>query len=154
MFSKEEKRTLNHQFWGEFKSLMKGRTSASNTRINWLSYPTHLKHTYLRLVFNNKEASICYDIQFRDEEIRLIFWEQLLELRKLIDGTLGCTTEWIQNVETGEGLTISRLKWQAPDMNISNKKDWKKAQKFFKESLIEFDAFYQEYQDILINLIK
>jgi len=38
--------------------------------------------------------------------------------------------------------------------NISNKKDWKKAQKFFKESLIEFDAFYQEYQDILINLIK
>lgn len=154
MLSKEEKSKLNHQFWGEFKSLMKGKTSASNTRINWLSYPTHLKHTYLRLVFNNKEASICYDIQFRDEEIRLIFWEQLLELKNLIDNTLGSPTQWIQNIETPEGLTISRLKWHTPNLFISNKKDWKKAQKFFKDRIVEFDTFYQEYQDILINLIK
>lgn len=154
MLSKEEKSKLNHQFWGEFKSLMKGKTSAANTRVNWLSYPTHLKNTYLRLVFNNKEASICYDIQFRDEEIRSLFWEQLLELRNLIDSSLRSPTQWIQDIETPEGLTISRLKWHAPGLVISNKKDWKKAQTFFKERLIEFDAFYQEYQDILINLIK
>ena len=154
MLSKEEKKSLNHMFWGEFKTLMKNSHSPNNSRINWLNYPTHLKHTYLRLVFDNKEASVCFDVQYRDDEIRSIFWEQLLELRTLIDTSMGASTEWIENHETKEGLTISRLKWGDSNLSLMNKKDWYKAQNFFKDRLLEFDFFYQEYKDILINLIK
>ena len=154
MLSKLEKSTLNHAFWGEFKSMMRGNASSINTKINWLNYPTHLKHTYLRLIFDSNEASICFDIQFRDEEIRSLFWEQLLELRSLIDNAMGTETKWIEHLETNEGLLISRLKWESPDLFLTNKKDWKKAQLFFKKRLLEFDLFYQEYKDVLINLIK
>lgn len=154
MFSKEEKSALNHLFWSEFKSHMKNNSSSKNTRVNWLNYPTHLKHTYLRLVFDNNEASVCYDIQFRDDEIRSIFWEQLLELRKLIDRSMGSTTLWLKSLEINEDLRISRLKWTDSNLSLARKKDWIKAQIFFKERLVEFDVFYQEYKDILINLIK
>jgi len=51
-------------------------------------------------------------------------------------------------------LIISRLKWETNEFLITNKKDWKKAQHFFKSRLLEFDVFYQEYKDVLINLIK
>ena len=154
MFSKEEKSNFNHLFWGEFKSHMKQTTSSLNTHLNWLNYPTHLKHTYLRLGFDKDEASMCFDIQFKDEEIRSIFWDQLLELRKLIDTSMSTPTLWIKTHETEERTTISRLKWQDSNLSLYNKKDWKKAQLFFKERLIEFDIFYQEYKDILIHLIK
>lgn len=154
MLSKEEKNSLNHEFWGEFKSMMRGHVSSANSKINWLNYPTHLKHTYLRLIFDSHEASICFDIQFRDEEIRLLFWDQLLELKALINNSMGIETKWIERLETKEGLIISRLKWEASDLILTNKKDWKKAQLFFKKRLLEFDVFYQEYKDILINLIK
>lgn len=154
MFSKEEKSALNHSFWKEFKDGMKKSSSQVQRRVNWLHYPTHLKYTYLRLVFDQHEAAVCYDIQFKDEEIRFLFWDQLIELKTLINQSMGVSTIWIQNLEIHNGLMISRLKWQDPSLCIHCKKDWKKAQLFFKERLLEFDVFYQEYKEILINLIK
>ena len=154
MFSKEEKSALNQSFWTEFKNSMKKSSTQLQRRVNWLQYPTHLKHTYLRLVFDQEEAAVCYDIQFKDEEIRALFWDQLIELKTLIDHNMGVSTLWIQNFETNEGSTISRLKWQDRSLCLHQKKDWKKAHVFFKERLLEFDGFYQEYKEILINLIK
>ncbi len=154
MFSKEEKSALNHSFWNEFKKSMKKSSTKVQKRINWINYPTHLKHTYLRLVFDEKEAALCYDIQFKDEEIRTLFWDQLKELKTIIDNSMGVPTSWIQNLETSEGLIISRLKWKNPNLSIHHRNDWKKAQLFFKNRLFEFHEFYEEYKEILINLIK
>ena len=154
MLSKEERSQLNHEFWGEFKKLMRGHSSSLNTKVNWLHYPTHLKHTYLKLIFDNSEASLCFDVQFRDDEIRALFWDQLLELKTLLEKSMQFKTQWLEHYETKEGLIISRLKWETNEFLITNKKDWKKAQHFFKSRLLEFDLFYQEYKDVLINLIK
>jgi hypothetical protein len=154
MFSKEEKRALNHAFWTELKNSMKNSSSQVQRRVNWLNYPTHIKHTYIRLIFNENEAAVCFDIQFKDEEIRFLFWEQLTELKTLIDASLGTPTLWKKNIKTEEGLTISQLKWEDSTLCIHQKKDWKQAQAFLKDRLLEFDIFYQEYKEILINLIK
>ena len=154
MFSKEEKSALNQSFWTEFKNSMKKSSTQLQRRVNWLQYPTHLKHTYLRLVFDQEEAAVCYDIQFKDEEIRALFWDQLIELKTLLNQSMGHPTIWIQNFETNDGSAISRIKWQDCSLCIHQKKDWKKAHLFFKERLLEFDVFYQEYKEILINLIK
>lgn len=154
MFSKEEKSALNHSFWDEFKNSMKKSSTQVQRRVNWLQYPTYLKHTYLRLIFDQDQAAVCYDIQFKDKEIRSLFWEQLSELKILLEQSMGSPTIWIQNLETKEGLTISRVKWQDSDLCLYKKKDWKKAQFFIKNRLLEFDKFYQEYKEILINLIK
>ena len=92
MFSKEEKSALNHSFWNEIKNRMKKSSSQLQRRVNWVQYPNHLKHTYLRLVFDKEKAAVCYDIQFKDEEIRVLFWEQLIELKTLINDTMGVST--------------------------------------------------------------
>ncbi len=154
MLSKEEKSTLNHQFWGQFKKLMKPCLSSDQKQINWLNYPTHLKHTYLRLVFDSNGASLCYDVQFRDEEIRALYWEQLEELRSVINTHMNSPGYWQKEVTTDEGLSISRIKWEQADFRLFNKNDWKEAQEFLKDRLLEFDGFYGEYKDILIHLIK
>ena len=46
MFSKEEKREMNIEFWNGFKQYMKSYKSSALPGVNWLSYPTNLKHTY------------------------------------------------------------------------------------------------------------
>jgi len=154
MLSKEERSALNHLFWSDFRKAMKNTPSSSKKRVNWLNYPTNLKHTYLRLVFNSNEASLCYDVQFRDEDIRTLFWEQLQELKVLIESSMETPTIWLKDYENNEGLCISRIMWETKDYSLHNKDDWKAAQKFFRERLLEFDKFYQEYQDVLIHLIK
>jgi hypothetical protein len=154
MLSKEEKSALNHLFWSDFRKVMRSTTSSSNKRINWLNYPTNLKHTFVRLVFNPRETSLCYDVQFRDNDIRTLFWEQLQELKTIIESSMGSPTVWVKDYETSEGLSISRLKWETTEYSLHNEKDWKPAHLFLKERLLEFDIFYQEYKDILIHLIK
>ena len=72
MFSKEEKHEMNVEFWNGFKLYMKNQKSSVLPRVNWLSYPTNLKHTYVRLYCDGESCALFYDIQFKDKEIRSI----------------------------------------------------------------------------------
>ena len=154
MFSKEEKREMNIEFWNGFKQYMKSYKSSALPRVNWLSYPTNLKHTYLRLHCDDKCCALFYDIQFKDKEIKALFWEQLQELKPLFTKNESYTSTWHQYFETENGLNISRIEWATYEWSFSRKKDWRKIYRFLKDRLIEFDAVYQEYKEILINLIK
>ena len=154
MFSREEKHEMNVEFWNGFKQYMKNQKSSVLPRVNWLSYPTNLKHTYVRLYCDGESSALFYDIQFKDKEIRSIFWEQLLELKSLFNKQENHTSNWYEHFETKEGLFISRIEWACDEWSLYRQKDWRKIYRFFKDRLIEFDLFYQEYKEILINLIK
>ena len=153
MFSKAEKKQMNIAFWDGFKQYMKSSKSSVLPRVNWLSYPTDLKHTYLRLFCNETTCALRFDIQLKDEDIRMLFWDQLIELKTLINKTMNTETLWLKNIEV-DGTLISRIHWESNEWSLYNTKDWRKIYRYLKERLLEFDLFYQEYKEILINLIK
>ena len=154
MFSKEEKHEMNVEFWNGFKHYMKNQKSSVLPRVNWLSYPTNLKHTYVRLHCDGGLSALYYDIQFKDKEIRALFWEQRIELKSLFNKQESHTSNWHEHFKTIDGLHISRIEWTHDEWSLYRQKDWRKIYRFFKERLLEFDLFYQEYKEILINLIK
>lgn len=154
MFSKEEKRTMNIDFWDGFKKYMSNSKSSVLPRLNWLSYPTNLKHTYLRLHCDADSVALRYDIQFKDPDVRMLFWDQMLELQVLLDGHMNTQPKWSKHFENEEGHTISRIEWMSDEWNLYQAKDWRKIYRFLQTRLLEFDLFYQEYKEILINLIK
>ncbi len=154
MYSKEEKRDMNIRFWDGFKEYMKKSKSSVLARVNWLSYPTNVKDTYLRLHCTQSATAVRFDIQFKDKEIRSIFWEQLQELKSLLTSHVHFPANWIEQMEDADGREISRIEWESNEWSLYNEKDWRKIYGFLKERLIEFDQFYQEYKEILINLIK
>lgn len=154
MFSKEEKHAMNVEFWNGFKQYMNNQKSSALPRVNWLSYPTNLKHTYVRLHCDGGSSALYYDIQFKDKEIRALFWEQLLELKSLFNRQESHDSNWYEHFETKDGIHISRIEWSNDEWSLYCQKDWRKIYRFFKDRLLEFDLFYQEYKEILINLIK
>tara|TARA_B110000459_G_C16582625_1_gene482073 strand:+ start:1363 stop:1827 length:465 start_codon:yes stop_codon:yes gene_type:complete len=154
MYSKEEKRDMNIRFWDGFKEYMKKSKSSVLARVNWLSYPTNVKDTYLRLYCTQNSTAVRFDIQFKDKEIRSLFWEQLQELKSLLTSHVHFPADWIEQIEDTDGREISRIQWESNEWSLYNEKDWRKIYNFLKERLIEFDQFYQEYKEILINLIK
>lgn len=153
MFSKEEKKEFNIEFWGLFKRQMRRHMSSNGKRINWLKYPTEIKHTYLRLETNTDFISVHFDIQIKDSEIRELFWDQILELKGIVDSKLGHKSEWIENVEIEGVFQISRISWKKEGLSYYNKNQWPEIFDFFKSVLIDFDRFYQEFKDVLINLL-
>ena len=153
MLSKEARKERNLLFWASFKEVMRKRVSSSGRRINWATYPTEVKNTYLRLIADGKITAVCYDIQFKDEGIQAIFWEQLGELKKVLEERMKYPTIWDNSYINAEGMKIGRIYWELENVNFYKDEDWPIIHQFFKDRLIEFDAFYQEFKDILISLV-
>lgn len=153
MLSKEARKAFNEAFWSGFKQHMRACLSASGRRVNWANYPTQVKNTYLRMVCDGQLTALCYDIQFKDPGIQAIFWEQLIELKVVLESNMSVTTHWEENYLNKEGQTIGRIYWELKGVNFYKKENWPEIYEFFKKHLKEFDVFYQEFNDILITLV-
>lgn len=153
MLPKEERKAWNEAFWAGFKTHMRACMSSSGRRINWINYPTQVKNTYLRMICEGSSISLCYDIQFKDALIQAIFWEQLTELKVVLENNMSIPTNWEPRFLNKEGQTIGRISWRLDGSNFYNQADWPVIYAFFKKHLKEFDVFYQEFNEILITLV-
>ncbi|MEY3235973.1 MAG: hypothetical protein RI883_74 [Bacteroidota bacterium] len=152
MLSREQQKLLNIEFWNEFRKFMNNQKSSNGKRINWLNYPSDVKNIYIRLQADGKGARLCFDIQPKDDDIRSIIWEQMTELKKVMENNMTHETIWLEKLWNDEGRVFSRIMWQQEGLDFYLLKDRELIFVFLKNRLIEFDAFYQEFKEILISL--
>ncbi len=154
MLSKEEFKSYKIAFWEEFKLYMSKHRSASGRKTNWLQYKTDIKHVFLRLETNKTNVRMCFDIQFKDQVIRSIVWEQMGELKKVLTDEMGESGIWEEHFWNDTIDDFCRIYWEKEGLNFLNPHDKNAIFLFFEDKLIRFDQFYDTYKDILINLIK
>jgi hypothetical protein len=153
MLSKEERSALNTSFWTGFKKIMNAYKSSNGRAINWLNYPSDVKGVYIRMEVDNDCARLCFDMQFKDEGIQSLVWEQMGELKKIIESNMQHETLWIEMAHSKEGFNFSRICWELKGVSIYNEDNYHDIYQFLKRRIIEFDMFYQEFKDIIINLV-
>lgn len=154
MLSKEALKEKNSAFWNDLKLFMSKTRSASGRKMAWLSYPTDIRHLYLRLEAGKNEVALNFDIQYKDPSIRGVFWEQMNELKKVLTEAMGEEGEWIEHCHSESVADFCRIRWKREKLNYLNEEDHPEIFAFFKEKLVAFDAFYQEFKDILLFLAK
>jgi hypothetical protein len=103
---------------------------------------------------DGKAAKLCFDIQAKDEGVRSILWEQMIELKKVLENTMNWEANWSEHFIDVNGQTISRISWEKHGVNFYKDEDWPEIMTFLEERIIEFDLFYQEFKDILIALAE
>lgn len=140
MFSKEESRLLREVFWTSFgKSFPR----------KWILYNTKLKGFTFKFHFDTKSALVALDLE-DDLENRINYWEKLTALKSIL------TEEFLPNAIFEEayilenGKEISRIYVTLNQkVSIHNKNTWQKTMEFFNENMSLFEAFFEEYKDIL-----
>jgi hypothetical protein len=143
MFSKEEAAVLRKEFWTSFgKSFPR----------KWLLYNTQIKGFSLKFVANRKNAAVCIDIENPDALINLLYFDQMLSLKALLETAI---PEIIFNdeYELDSGKTIHRI--YVPfegKFSIHNKNTWRDCFEFFAETMPKFESFYQEYEEVIKNI--
>ncbi len=152
MYSKEELKQIRTDFWNQFKVRMQKVRSSNGRRINWLSYPSEVKDIYIRVDADGKGARLTFDIQGKDAGVRQILWEQLYELKAVLEAEMGTDGIWIEHASTPVVADFNRIVWERSDLNFYKMEDHPEILNFLADRLIHFDAFYQEFKDILINL--
>ena len=154
MISKEARKERNTLFWTSFQKEMRNFKSSNGRGINWINYPTDVKDLYVRLETDGKTTKFCFDVQPKDDGIRSILWEQMTELKKVMEDQTGEATAWNEFDREFAGRTISRVHWEKGGLNFYNDDDFTEIKLFLREKLIAFDIFYQEYKEILIALAE
>lgn len=152
MYSKEELKTIRTEFWTEFKKHMQQFRSSNGRRMNWLNYPSEVDNVYVRLHADNHGIAFTFDIQGKDEGVRSILWEQMTELKTVLESEMGTDGEWLEDQSSDSVPHFSSIRWSKQGLRFSNPKHKEEIFAFFQDRLMAFDQFYQEFKDILINL--
>ena len=143
MFSKEEAALLRKEFWTSFgKSFPK----------KWLLYNTQVKGFSLKFVADRKNAAVCIDIENPDELVNLLYYDQMLSLKVLLETDIPQII-FNDEFELDSGKTIHRI--YVPfegKFSIHNKNTWHTCFEFFVETMPKFESFYHEYEDIIKNI--
>lgn len=143
MFSKEEAATLRKEFWISFgKSFPK----------KWLLYNTKIKGVSLKFVADKKEAMICLDLEHPDELMNLLYYDQLLSLKTLLETELP-NIIYNDMYELENGKIIQRIYVPFEEkFNIHNKNTWRACYEFFVENMTKLEVFFYEYEDVIKNV--
>jgi len=154
MLSKEELKEKNAAFWNQFRKEIKDQRSCNGRQMNWINYPTDVKDVYVRMEVDSKGVRLCFDVQPKDDGMRSLIWEQMTELKAIMQQTMGLEAIWAEESHYWNGRLISRIKWEDNSLNYYKEEDIPKIIEFLKDKLTRFDLFYQEYKEILINLMN
>ncbi|MCG2462430.1 DUF4268 domain-containing protein [Flavobacteriaceae bacterium F89] len=140
MFSKEESKQLREEFWIAFrKSFPK----------NWILYDTKIKDFTFKFYFDTKKAMVTLDVEPQGLEKRMELWEKLVSLKSILISDYLPNAVFEDYFVLDNQKEISRIYVDKVNVSIHNKNTWRETMEFLKENMIQFEAFFEEYEDIL-----
>ncbi|MCX6319643.1 MAG: DUF4268 domain-containing protein [Bacteroidetes bacterium] len=142
MYTRQEASAIRTAFWTRFGQYMKPVPSAAGHTVNWLNYKTGIRHIYFRMEADTKKMSIALELRHPDAELRQLYYEQLLSLKKIFASYMEEEWEWQPHFVNEEGLTISRVICSREGVNLFQEADWPTIISFLKPRLIALDAFW------------
>lgn len=140
MFSKEESRKLKQEFWTSFgKSFPR----------KWILYNTKLKGLSFKFYFDNKKALVALDLE-DDLECRIKYWEKLEALKTILLDDYLPEAIYDETFFLDNEKEISRIYVPLEQkVSIHNKNTWRDVMVFFNEKMTLFEAFFEEYKDVI-----
>lgn len=143
MYSKQQASSIKQKFWLRFGQYMRPVKSANDETVNWINYRTGIKHIYFRMDADNRQASIAIEINHPDPMMRQQYFEQLQQLRTILEQEAGEEWEWELHRSDDHGNTISRISKSLTKTNIFNEADWPALISFLKPRIIALDRFWE-----------
>ncbi|WP_223033501.1 DUF4268 domain-containing protein [Hanstruepera marina] len=140
MFSKEESRILRETFWTSFgKSFPR----------KWILYNTKIKGFSFKFDFDTKQALVSLDVE-SDLENRINYWEKLVALKSILQDDYLPDAIYEETFYLDNGKEISRIYVPLEGkVSIHNKNSWQEVMVFFNDTMSRFEAFFEEYKDVI-----
>jgi len=140
MYSKEENQRLKREFWIDF---------AEKYPRKWVLYDTKIKDFSFKFYADNKKAQVLIDIESRNEDKRIAYFEKLESLKSILEEDFVKDLVFEKNFVLENGKIISRIWIEKLEVSISNRKHWDEIFDFFHEKMNSLEMFYFEYGEII-----
>ncbi len=143
MYSKEENQRLKREFWIAF---------AEKYPRKWVLYDTKIKDFSFKFYVENTKAQVLIDIEHRNEDKRLQYFEKMEALRTILETEYLTGLVFEKNFTLDSGKTISRIWVEQSLVSVSNRKYWDEIFYFFFEKMNALEMFYLEYEAIIKDI--
>lgn len=144
MYSKAERSAIRKEFWIKFGQYMKPVPSASGFRVNWPNYKTGIRDIYFRMKAEQGFASIGIEITHTDEELQELYFDQFLQLKKILQTSLGEDWDWNLVVLNEFEQPVSKIEKVLTGVDVMNEQDWPAIISFLKPRIIGLDDFWDQ----------
>ena len=152
MYSKEEKKELNSQFFKMFVERMRRHTSQGGGG-RWESYRTGVKGLYFRML-TTPTVALAIDLQQKDPEIRALIYDQFLEFGTMLKGHWGEDVRFEQEIYLEVGVPVSRISIELPQAYFFDRKQWQQMLEWYEEKWLELDLFWEMAGDVIKELVR
>jgi hypothetical protein len=143
MYSKEESQRLKREFWIAF---------AEKYPRKWLLYDTKIKDFSFKFYVDNKKAQVLIDIEPRNDEKRIAYFEKLEALTTILEEEFVSDLVFEKNYYLENGKTISRIWVEKNGVSISNRNYWEAIFDFLNEKMTALELFYAEYDEFIKDI--
>ena len=143
MFSKEEALQIKKDFWIAF---------AAEYPRKWLLYNTKIKDVTFKFYVDNKKAQVLLDIEPKDENKRIIYYEKVESLKNILLEDYLEDAIFERNFYLENGKVISRIWVEKTGISINNKNTLNEGFDFFNEKMDAFERFFYENEDYIKDL--
>ena len=153
MFNREEKKALNTSFFRLFNERMSRHKSLGGGGSRWEAYRTGVRGIFFRML-TFPEVGLAIDLQFKDEEIRALFYDQFEEFKAMLNSTMGCEMEYVRDQMLESGVMVSRIWVQLPNAYFFDKAQWPAIIDFYEEKFVALDEFWEMAGDVIKALAR
>ena len=143
MYSREETQRLKREFWVSF---------AEKYPRKWILYDTKIKDFSFKFYVDNRKAQVLIDIEHRNDEKRIIYFEKIESLRNILEDEFVKDLVYEREFYLENGKTISRIWVEKLDVSVSNRKYWDDIFDFFYEKMHALEMFFLEYEEYIKDL--
>ncbi|MCS5489917.1 DUF4268 domain-containing protein [Algoriphagus limi] len=142
MYSRSETSRIRKSFWIAFGQYMKPVPNVQGGRVNWQNYKTGVKDIYFRLRAERGFATVGIEVTHKDEELQQLFFEHLMQLRKILEQCTGEVWDWQLHQSNEFGQLISKVEKRMEGVDVMNENDWPSIISFLKPRIIALDEFW------------
>jgi hypothetical protein len=151
VYNREESSKLKKEFWTAFGVYMKKYIPVYGEKINWMNFNTNCKPVYFQLDADNKRARFCIDIRHKNEDVRELFYLQMLDYKNILNENLG-ELIWLKEYLNPTGIVHPCIYIEMHGKSIFNKNDWKDLFIFFEEKIVAIKEFWDIVDEIFIEM--
>ncbi len=92
---------------------------------------------------------VSLDVEHPDLEVRIALWEKIVSLRSILKEEFLSSSTFEDCFLLENGKELSRVYVVLNQVSIHNKNTWRETMVFLNQSMISFERFFYEYQEML-----
>jgi len=140
-------------FFQQFTQHMSSHKIVGGGGKNWDAYKTGIKGLYFRILTQPK-VTLAIDLQFKDESIRELVYDQFCELRRLLASEWNEEPLYEKNTVYISGEPLSRISVSLDSVYFYNQEEWPEILEWLEHKLVGLDSFWDTTGDILKDLVR